>query len=162
MNYNYCLEVDVEDIKEFIGEYSFLSNFWPVEVWYEGLKYLSSEAAFQAAKTSDLGKRKEFITMKPGESKRAGRFVELREDWDYIKRKVMYDIVKYKFSKNNELKNKLLSTFDADLEEGNTWNDTFWGVCNGIGSNVLGFTLMLVRAELRVERIRQIRNRSFE
>ena len=32
--------------------------------------------------------------------------------------------------------------------EGNTWNDTFWGVCNGQGQNWLGKILMLVRSEL--------------
>ena len=70
----------MNDVKEFRGEYRFLSNFWPVEVWYEGLKYLSSEAAFQAAKTDDVAKRKEFTTMKPGESKKSCQFVELRKD----------------------------------------------------------------------------------
>ena len=69
----------------------------------------------------------------------------------------MYEIVKYKFSKNMEMRDLLLNTFDAELEEGNTWNDTYWGICGGRGSNVLGLILMRVRAELRVERMRQIR-----
>ena len=94
--------------------------------------------------------------MTAGESKKAGRFIDLRDDWEYVKRKVMYDVVKYKFSNNNDLKQKLLNTFDAELEEGNTWNDTYWGICNGEGSNVLGFILMLVRAELKIERIHEL------
>jgi len=147
----------MEDILEFRGEYKFLSNYWPVDVLFEGLKYKSTEAAFQAAKTMDMEKRKEFTTMKPGKAKKAGQFVELREDWEYIKNRVMYEVVKYKFSNNMELKSLLLNTFDVELEEGNNWNDTYWGICNGTGSNVLGLILMRVRAELRVERMRQFK-----
>ncbi len=33
-------------------------------------------------------------------------------------------------------------------EETNTWHDTYWGVCNGVGKNMLGIQLMRVRAEL--------------
>lgn len=32
--------------------------------------------------------------------------------------------------------------------EGNTWGDKFWGVCDGEGENHLGKLLMEVRAEL--------------
>lgn len=44
----------------------------------------------------------------------------------------------------------LLDTGDAILEEGNHWNDTFWGVRlkNGQGQNHLGKILMQVRMEL--------------
>ena len=49
------------------------------------------------------------------------------------------------------MSNKLLGTGDTYLEEGNTWNDTFWGVCNGVGENNLGRILMEVREELRKE-----------
>lgn len=36
-----------------------------------------------------------------------------------------------------------------ELIEGNAWNDTFWGVCNGVGENWLGQLLMERRAELQ-------------
>ena len=36
-----------------------------------------------------------------------------------------------------------------ELIEGNVWNDTFWGVCNGKGHNHLGKILMKVRDEIR-------------
>jgi hypothetical protein len=42
----------------------------------------------------------------------------------------------------------LLATGDAELIEGNVWNDVFWGVCNGIGKNWLGKLLMQVREVL--------------
>ena len=36
-----------------------------------------------------------------------------------------------------------------ELIEGNTWNDTYWGVCNGVGKNTLGQLLMKIREEIR-------------
>ena len=60
----------------------------------------------------------------------------------------MFDLVLEKFKQNPELKQKLLETGNQELIEGNTWNDTFWGVCNGQGQNWLGKILMLARSEL--------------
>ena len=42
----------------------------------------------------------------------------------------------------------LMDTGDAELIEGNNWNDTFWGVCNNAGENNLGKLLMKIRAAL--------------
>jgi len=63
----------------------------------------------------------------------------------------MEEIVRAKFTQNECLREMLLATGDAVLEEGNTWNDTFWGVHlkNGQGQNHLGRILMKVREELR-------------
>ena len=56
----------------------------------------------------------------------------------------------HKFTQHDDLKALLLATGDANLEEGNTWNDTFWGVdlANGCGQNNLGKILMKIRGEL--------------
>ena len=35
-------------IDSFVREYEFLSNFYPAEVIYQGIKYKNNEAAFQA------------------------------------------------------------------------------------------------------------------
>jgi hypothetical protein len=43
----------------------------------------------------------------------------------------------------------LLDTSDKVLIEENNWNDTFWGVCNGVGENNLGRLLMQVRGEIQ-------------
>ena len=50
---------------------------------------------------------------------------------------------------NKELKEKLLATEDAYLEEGNTWGDTYWGTCDGIGKNIMGLLTMRVREEIK-------------
>ena len=48
-----------------------------------------------------------------------------------------------------ELRDALLATGDAELVEGNTWGDVYWGVCGGRGRNQLGRTLMRVRDDIR-------------
>lgn len=71
-----------------------------------------------------------------------------RQDWKDVKLRIMEDLVRQKFCKNQELQKKLLDTKGAFLEETNTWNDKFWGVCNGVGENHLGKILMRTRSAL--------------
>lgn len=138
-------------IDDFNGEYRFLSNFYLSTIKYKGKIYGSSEAAFQAQKTLNEDEKAGFQYLDPSQSKRAGRCVTLRPDWDKVKDQIMYEIVKEKFSSNSELKEKLIDTRDCFLIEGNTWNDTYWGMCKGIGLNRLGKILMTVRKELENE-----------
>lgn len=141
-------------ISSFDKEYSFLSNFYPTLVDYEGLVYGSSEAAFQAAKTLDHELRAEFTVLNPSEAKRFGRTLDLRPDWEQVKTKVMTDIVRSKFNSNPEIAEKLIETNPEYLEEGNHWHDNIWGNCSCKrckdipGANKLGKILMQVRAEL--------------
>lgn len=144
-------------IKEFSGEYDFLSNFYNATVLYNGLLFKNSEAAFHAQKTLDVNERKKFTEYKAGESKRAGRKVTLRSDWEIVKDNIMYEICKAKFSQNEDLKKKLLATGREYLEEGTTWHDNYWGNCscdkckNITGKNKLGKILMKIREELQNE-----------
>lgn len=148
-------------IDKFDGtEYGFLSNFYIAPVKYEGMMYMSNEAAFQAAKikmnTNEVTDtfREPFTHMTPSKAKQAGRRCQLRPDWEIIKDQVMYEVVKDKFTRNPELRAKLLATGDAELIEGTTWHDNYWGNCscekckNKHGRNQLGKTLMRVRSEL--------------
>ena len=61
----------------------------------------------------------------------------------------MLRVLRAKFAQNPELAMQLLATGTRYLEETNTWGDTYWGVCEGKGLNMLGKTLMQVRDELR-------------
>lgn len=129
-------------------KYRFLSNFYMAPVLWEGITYPSSEHAYQAAKTLDPIARRLLANLETaGEVKRAGRRVKMREDWDDVKISVMEDIVRLKFEQHPGLAEKLLSTGDAELIEGNTWGDRFWGVVDGVGENNLGKVLMKVRDE---------------
>lgn len=134
-----------KEIVGFFGDYRWLSNFHLAPVEFEGLTYPSSEAAYQAAKTLDLDKREDFIHMTPSQTKKAGRQIKIREDWEDVKLTVMYDILLDKFTRNQDLQDKLLETGGANLEELNWWGDKYWGTCNGEGLNHLGKTLMKVR-----------------
>lgn len=44
-------------IASFSGEFEFLSNFYPCDLWIDGIMYHSSEAAFQAAKTPNISQK---------------------------------------------------------------------------------------------------------
>lgn len=136
-------------IGPFRDDYRFLSNFWPCTVWFDGESYLSTEAAYQAAKTLDTKLREPFKYMWAAEAKRAGRKLVIREDWEQVKEGVMLELLRYKFGNNQQLRTKLLATGTAKLVEYNTWHDTYWGVCGGAGQNRLGILLMQVREELR-------------
>lgn len=135
-------------IDDFRGEYRWLSNFHRVDVEFGGVRYPSTEHAYQAAKTLDQ-LRRESIRVMPtcGMAKRAGQRLVLRADWEFIKRDVMLELLRQKY-RTPELRSLLLQTEDAVLIEGNTWGDTYWGVCGGVGENWLGRLTMQVRDEI--------------
>ncbi|MGX1195794.1 NADAR family protein [Metabacillus sp. SLBN-84] len=134
-------------ITEFRGEHYFLSNFFSAPVVFEGIRYENNEAAFQAQKQPE--RASEFSSLPPNEAKRLGRRVKLRPDWEVVKQDVMLGVVRAKFTQNAKLREKLIQTGDAELIEGNTWGDTYWGVCRGTGRNELGKILMMVRDDLK-------------
>jgi N-glycosidase YbiA len=137
-------------ITAFQGEYRFLSNFYPATVEFEGITYPTVEHAYQSAKTLDMAERKRIAALAtPSDAKREGRKLKLRDDWETAKFDVMERCVRYKFTHDASLREKLLATGDAILEEGNDWGDQVWGLVDGVGENRLGKILMKVRAELR-------------
>lgn len=138
----------MEKICRFRDDYYFLSNFYPCIVNYDGRKFRSSEAAFQSAKCLSESDKDLFMTKTPAEAKKDVRKMKTRTDWYNVSIQVMYDVVYAKFSQNPALKEKLLATGDAYLEEGNFHKDDFWGTYYGKGKNMLGKILMLVRQEL--------------
>lgn len=148
------IQKEQKQIPEFRGQYAFLSNFYLCTVYFEGVGYPSVEHAYQAAKTTDI-KTRLWIrdSPAPGIAKRRGRQIPLREDWGRfnepgIRDEIMRQLVREKF-RSSRLRNMLLDTGEAELIEGNWWNDFYWGVCDGKGENMLGKILMEVREELR-------------
>lgn len=137
------------DIKGFQGEYRVLSNFYPCTVRFEELTFRSSEAAYQANKSSSKRVRQALTNMNAREARTYGRRIAVRPDWEEDKLNVMYRILRVKFTQNPDLRQKLLDTGNVHLEETNWWKDRFWGVYNGVGENHLGRLLMLVRDEIR-------------
>lgn len=138
-----------DSINYFDGENSFLSNFYEHEVLYEGKLYPTNEHAYQAAKTLNEKEREKIRKAKTASrAKFFGRKVDKREDWEDIKKQIMYELCLEKF-KDEKMKEKLLNTGDKELIEGNTWNDDFWGKCSDKGQNHLGKILMRIREELK-------------
>lgn len=135
-------------IKGFQGEYRFLSNFYPASIMIVGIPYKSVEAAYQASKTTDIHRRKQFSCLGPKEAKHEGKaLLTLRTGWDdVLKVEVMELCLRAKFT-IPALQARLISTAPLELIEGNCWGDEFWGVCNDKGRNILGKLLMMIRDE---------------
>ena len=142
-------------IDSFRGAFDFLSNFYGASVFYDGLWYRNSEAAFQSAKTLDPEMRKKFAAASPSQAKSMGRMVNLRPDWKQVKDGIMLEILRSKFAPGTKCAERLLATGSLRLIEGNTWHDNYWGVCQcekcrgEKGLNHLGELLEKVRDELR-------------
>lgn len=144
------------EISAFEGEYKFLSNFSPASVVWDGLRFSTVEHAYQAAKTNNKLQRIAIRDCEtPGNAKRLGQRVELVPHWDTRKIIVMHGLLWQKFRGplSGPLSSDLLATGNANLIEGNTWHDNFWGECNckrcpGVRENWLGRLLMITREDL--------------
>ena len=137
----------------FMHEFAFLSNYariFPespvtVEHLYQSAKAACPEdtARIMAAET-------------PGQAKKMARKIRKVENWDDIKLHIMFNLLLYKFSFEENWQ-KLLATGDEELCEGNIWHDNFWGdchcehCCNKPGENHLGRLLMKVRELKKLE-----------
>jgi len=140
-------------ISSFSGDYHWLSNFELVSggIPLDGLMFPTTEHAYQAAKTVHIHERQAVLHCRtPGQAKRQGKLLTLRSDWEEIKYSLMYMLCSYKFHRV-PFRQLLLDTYPITLVEGNTWGDTYWGVYNGVGQNVLGRLLMHIRNELIAE-----------
>ena len=141
----------MDAIKTFKGQYAFLSNFYPIWIKLPDGEYPTVEHAYQAAKAKDkTSKEKIRLAKSPAEAKALGRTILLVDGWDGIKIGVMRLLLSLKF-KGPVLRQMLLDTGDAILEEGNTWHDYFWGIDieTGKGQNMLGKLLMELRENLK-------------
>lgn len=150
---------DDKEVKGFFGEYRFLSNFWPANVYLDGEKYAYTENAYQAAKYKKelRGKLQE---CSPKEAIIFARENPLDQhtldEWNLIKLEVMRKLLIQKFDKDLNFENykKLKETGNKYLEETNYWGDIYWGVSKsdikeeGVGGNQLGKLLMEIRSGL--------------
>lgn len=139
-------------ITQFRGEYSWLSNMEELTVPLiddYGIRYYSTENYYQAGKTTNLEARKYIANLPPRKSKTEGRKLEVRKDWEDIKISVMEAALNQKFA-IPMYRDLLLATGNQHIQEGNTWNDQFWGVClkTGKGKNHLGTLLMNLRGAI--------------
>jgi len=139
---------DAGHVRGFVGDYRWLSNFYPCRVVYDGRAYRASECAYQAAKFPEAD-RTIFTQLDPDAAKQLAHSKAFAAAaWDARKDRVMREVVWAKFSQNPALARRLVATGDKYLEETNWWRDRYWGVWQGEGSNLLGRILMETRARL--------------
>lgn len=122
-------------------------NVPPVK--FEGKNFLTSEHAFQAAKTL-LEEQMNWVAQAetPSEVFKRGRKVTLRPDWEQIKDLVMRHILEAKFTQHPTIQMVLLQTGNAILIE-HTRNDQYWADHgDGTGFNRLGIELMFLREKV--------------
>lgn len=140
-------------ITTFRGEYNFLSNFFEVDVEYNGVTYASVEHAYMSAKSNDPFWKAycENRNISAADVKRESKSIQLIDGWDNMKLAVMEHCLRSKFSQE-PFKTKLMDTGIQNIQEGNKWGDTFWGVDlnvnPNVGENHLGRILMKIREEL--------------
>lgn len=144
----------------------YLSNWYLSDFEMDGIKYTSmeqymmyqkamvfhdNETAQQILETSNVGKIKAF-----------GRAVKEYDDciWNGLRQIIVFQGLLEKFRQNDELKQKLLATGQDILAECAV-QDKIWGIGLSMtderrldraewkGQNLLGFSLMCVRSELK-------------
>lgn len=137
----------VSEIRGFFGPYRWLSNFYPAPVILDGVEYPTVEHAYQAAKSLSAAEREQVRTQpSPGATKRYAKKLTCRKNWNEVKIGVMEALLRQKFALP-DFRAALIATGDAYIEETNSWHDTFWGVCDGVGENHLGKLIMKIRDE---------------
>jgi ribA/ribD-fused uncharacterized protein len=133
----------------FFGEYKFLSNYCYTPVHLDGFVYPTSEHAFMAEKTDDLGIRDFISKIKtPSDARYFGQTIVLIPNWDVLRIPAMARVLKAKFE-IDAVRIPLLNTGKKYLEETNDWQDTFWGCCDGYGGNHLGNLIMKERKAIQ-------------
>lgn len=146
-------------INRFRGKYGFLSNFYTLENYIDlyGYEFPTVEHAFAACKVCPGDENRNYFLDKiskaetPMHAKSMGRSVPLRDNWEGVKIQMMHELLRLKFTNNEDLAQKLLATGNKELVEGNYHRDVFWGYClnTNTGRNVLGVLLTNVRKTLR-------------
>jgi N-glycosidase YbiA len=133
------------------------SNFdkLDIPILYQGIIFHTVENFYQAMKNKDIDYRIECSKVHPAQSKKLGKTVELREDWDQVKDDVMLYALRKKFA-NVPWKQRLLD-YNKPIVEYNYWHDNYWGhcLCDNCTSkqhiNKLGQLLNQVKQELENE-----------
>jgi ATP phosphoribosyltransferase len=137
-------------------ESGFLSNFYPAkfkvsegedeEVWkssehyYHAHKFKHNKEVYLEIKNAKTAKQAYKIAKR--------NLDKIRQDWEVVKEFFMQKAIFYKFSQNQNLKQKLLATGSRELIEYSI-KDPYWGIgINDNGKNRLGQLLMELREML--------------
>lgn len=135
------------------NKYKSFSNLYRAPFTLDGKEYGSSENYFQSQKfvgTDDEYAEKIRTTKNPVLVAGMGRSKShpIRADWETVKQDIMRRALDAKFAAHSELKDLLLGTGSALIEE-EAAIDSYWGIgADGKGENWLGKLLMELREKL--------------
>lgn len=134
-------------ISKFSSEFEFLRISFNAPLVWEGLKYGNAEAAFQSSKWEDLTDRRVFCNCSGAKAASIGKERQPYPGWEDNRISIMESILCAKFEQNPALMKRLLETGNSLLVNGNSKQDTFWGVdlYSWEGENHLGKILMSIR-----------------
>ena len=142
----------IERIEDFNDDFDFLNNEFECPVWFEDLEYPNAYNAYQAARTDLEIFRKRFqANLSAYDLYDLARQINNPVGWEQNKLLVMEKIVRDKFVRNGEIKQKLVETGSRELV--NSFKDKtavnlYWGVVAQEGENQLGKILMNVRKSI--------------
>ncbi|EGR30834.1 hypothetical protein IMG5_122670 [Ichthyophthirius multifiliis] len=162
---HYLLKKD--RIDKFEDYFSFLSNEYPSWVLYENILYPSVSAAFQASRSTNQQIRLQISQIdSPEELWEIAQEIEDPQDWGEKRLKIMEILLRDKFRRSKELRERLRLTeekykikikkkkkYISDRQliysyENETPSDMFWGVCKGRGYNNAGILLETIRKDI--------------
>ena len=141
------------------------SNWAPSPFNYEGIMYANLEQAYmyhKSVENNDVAAARAIrYTVNPRDIKTRGSSVKVidQDKWDNMKAGLMVNLVRAKFTQNDNLKKMLMDTKDKQL--GETGRDRFFSIglpltrkdvldtSKWTGANHLGLALQTVRDELR-------------
>ena len=138
-------------------EYKRLSNIQPCKIILDEIEYNSIEHAYVSAKSNDPEWQIYCQTeTNPIKVKKQGRALQLPDNWNTLKIQIMKECINQKYNQE-PYHTLLMSTGTKYIQEGNWWNDTFWGVDlktdPPIGQNLLGKLIMEKRSSLLIESV---------
>lgn len=149
----YFKKKKMEQIDNFNGDFAFLNNEYPCDVYFEGKMFPNVYNAFQAARTTGEYFRTQFQkTLSVTERFELSRQIRDPVNWESRRLIVMETLLRDKFRRHRDLRKKLANTGRRELV--NSYDDAtvsnlFWGVVNKQGQNQLGIILSTIRVDIQ-------------
>ena len=142
----------LDRIDNFNGYFDFLNNEYPCQVYFDGLLFKSVSYAYQASRSTARHLREKIsLADTPQELFEIASKIEDPENWASNRLRMMEAIVRDKFRRNKDLRERLKATGTRELV--NTYSDAtvsniFWGIVENKGQNQLGRLLEQIRNDI--------------
>lgn len=119
---------------------------------YEGYVYKAVSYAYQAARSSEQYIREKiYLADNVMEMYEIAAKIEDPPEWNKKRTRLMEQLIRDKFRRNGDLRDKLKATENRELINSyadETVSNLFWGMVDGRGQNQLGRILEMVRSDI--------------